>query len=171
MDRKESSALRPTHGEKNSTMRSALPWKLRPQLCHLDRSVPGFPATRHRTRPRVQPCFKERRMMFANATNFYRKSGAAQWRDLCVDALSWKCFSTERTRTSCHAAHDATTCAAFIKESRMKFASATKFNRKSGVAQWRDLRFLFPVITQTPKPGVSASTSGNRPYPSVRFWG
>jgi len=40
------------------------------------------------------PFFKERRMMFANATNFYRKSGAAQWRDLCVDAPSWKCFST-----------------------------------------------------------------------------
>ena len=32
------------------------------------------------------------------------------------------------------AAHDATSCAAFIKESRVKFASATKFNRKSGVA-------------------------------------
>jgi hypothetical protein len=30
--------------------------------------------------------------MLANATNFYRKSGAAQWRDLCVDAPSWKCF-------------------------------------------------------------------------------
>jgi hypothetical protein len=41
------------------------------------------------------PFFKERRMMFANATNVYRKSGAAQWRDLCVDAPSWKCFSTE----------------------------------------------------------------------------
>jgi hypothetical protein len=67
---------------------------------------------------------------------------AAQRRDLCVDAPSWRCFSTERTRISCHEAHDATSCAAFIKESRMKFASATKFNRKSGVAQWRDLRFL-----------------------------
>jgi hypothetical protein len=33
--------------------------------------------------------------MFANATNFYRKSGATQWRDLCVDAPSWKCFSTD----------------------------------------------------------------------------
>ena len=43
------------------------------------------------------PFFKERRMMFANATNFYRKSGAAQWRDLCVDATSWKCFSIERS--------------------------------------------------------------------------
>jgi hypothetical protein len=40
----------------------------------------------------------------------------------------------ERTRISCHAAPDGTTCAAFIKESRMKFASATNFYRKSGVA-------------------------------------
>jgi hypothetical protein len=40
----------------------------------------------------------------------------------------------ERTRISCHAAQDATTCAAFIKESRMKFASATNLYRKSGVA-------------------------------------
>jgi hypothetical protein len=31
------------------------------------------------------------------------------------------------------------TCAAFVKESRMKFANATKFNRKSGAAKWRDL--------------------------------
>jgi hypothetical protein len=36
------------------------------------------------------------------------------------------------------------TCAAFSKESRMKFAKATNIHRESGVAQWRDLRFLFP---------------------------
>jgi hypothetical protein len=59
---------------------------------------------------------------------------AAQWRDLCVDAPSWECFSTERTRISCHAALDMATCAAFVKESRMKIANATKLNRKSGVA-------------------------------------
>ncbi len=40
----------------------------------------------------------------------------------------------ERTRISCHAAQDTTACVAFIKESRMKFASATNFYRKSGVA-------------------------------------
>jgi hypothetical protein len=40
----------------------------------------------------------------------------------------------ERTRISCRAALDTTTCAAFIKESRMKFADATKLYRKSGVA-------------------------------------
>jgi hypothetical protein len=36
------------------------------------------------------------------------------------------------TRISCHAALDEATYAAFFKESRMKFAKATKFHRKSG---------------------------------------
>jgi hypothetical protein len=40
----------------------------------------------------------------------------------------------ERTRISCHAALDKTACAAFSKESRMKFDNATNINRKSGVA-------------------------------------
>ncbi len=34
-------------------------------------------------------------MKSANATKINRKSGVAQWRDLCVDAPSWECFSTE----------------------------------------------------------------------------
>jgi hypothetical protein len=37
-----------------------------------------------------------------------------------------------RDRISCYAAQDTTTCAAFIKESRMKFVCATNLNRKSG---------------------------------------
>jgi hypothetical protein len=37
----------------------------------------------------------------------------------------------------------ASTCAAFRKESRMNFANATKFDRKSGVAEGRDLLFHF----------------------------
>jgi hypothetical protein len=40
---------------------------------------------------------------------------------------------------------------AFVKESRMKLTNATTLNRKSGVAQWRDLRFLL-VLTQILKP-------------------
>jgi hypothetical protein len=40
---------------------------------------------------------KENRMMVINATVLDRKSGGAQWRDLCVDALSWKCFSLEES--------------------------------------------------------------------------
>ena len=38
---------------------------------------------------------KESRMQFIKATGLDRKSGGAQWRDLCVDALSGKCFATE----------------------------------------------------------------------------
>ena len=37
----------------------------------------------------------------------------------------------ERTRISCHAALETTACAAFSKESCMKFANATNTNRKS----------------------------------------
>jgi hypothetical protein len=43
------------------------------------------------------PFRRERRMRIANANKLDRKSGGAQWRDLCVDAPSWKCFSTERS--------------------------------------------------------------------------
>ena len=60
--------------------------------------------------------------------------------------LSRLAVGPERTRISCLAALDTTTCAAFIKESRMKFTDATKSNRKPGVAQWRDLLFLL-VLT------------------------
>ena len=42
---------------------------------------------------------------------------------------------------SCRAAVDRATCAAFRKESRMKLAEPTNFNRESGGAQWRDLQF------------------------------
>src|ERR1700758_3436855 len=49
-----------------------------------------------------------------------------------------------------------TTYAAFRRERRMKFASATKFHRKSGGAERRDLRFLFPVLTHPLNP---------RPFP------
>jgi hypothetical protein len=43
--------------------------------------------------------FKENRMILINATDLYRKSGEAKWRDLCVDVLSWKCFSIKRSET------------------------------------------------------------------------
>jgi hypothetical protein len=45
-------------------------------------------------------------------------------------------------------------CAAFSKESRMKFANATNVGRKSGVAQWRDLLFIlwFPRSLSKPIP-------------------
>jgi hypothetical protein len=69
----------------------------------------------------------------------------------------------ERTRISCCAAVDRSACAAFRKESRMKFANATKPNRKSGVAQWRDLQFS--------QPATSSDRSTNPPFviPSKRL--
>ena len=47
----------------------------------------------------------------------------------------------DRTRISCHAAPDIAACAAFVKESSIKCANATKFHRKSGGAKPRDLQF------------------------------
>jgi hypothetical protein len=52
----------------------------------------------------------------------------------------------ERTRISCHAALDKATCAPFRKEGRRKCINATKFHRKSGGAQWRDLLFTIRRI-------------------------
>jgi hypothetical protein len=45
-----------------------------------DRSVPGFPATRHSPAATCAAFSKESRMKFDNATNLNRKSGVAQWR-------------------------------------------------------------------------------------------
>jgi hypothetical protein len=41
----------------------------------------------------------------------------------------------DQARISCHVALDIAACAAFVKESRMKFANPTKFQKKSGEAQ------------------------------------
>jgi len=41
----------------------------------------------------------------------------------------------DQTRISCHAALDIAACAAFVRESRMRFVNATEFHRKSGEAQ------------------------------------
>jgi hypothetical protein len=49
----------------------------------------------------------------------------------------------ERTRISYIAEPPVATYAASRKGSRMKLANATNLNRKSGVAQWRDLLWLF----------------------------
>jgi len=47
----------------------------------------------------------------------------------------------ERTRISYFALLARTTFAALFKESRMQIIKATGLDRKSGGAQWRDLRF------------------------------
>jgi hypothetical protein len=45
---------------------------------------------------------RESRMQLMNATTLDRKSGGAQWRDLCVDALPWKCFRQSAVRGCCN---------------------------------------------------------------------
>jgi hypothetical protein len=59
------------------------------------------------------------------------------------------------------------TCAAFVKESRIKIANPTKLDRKFAGAEWRacpgvpwDLRFLFPVFNSNPvRPGTRTISS------------
>jgi hypothetical protein len=48
--------------------------------CVFRQSEPGFPATLDTAA--CAPFRKERRMKFAEATKFHRKSGGAKWRDL-----------------------------------------------------------------------------------------
>src|ERR1700691_4875925 len=57
-------------------------------------------------------------------------------------------------RISCTRHPPTTTCAAFSKESRMRFRDATNLDRKSGGAQWRDLRF-FSEISSSHTPAKS----------------
>src|ERR1700691_1060510 len=75
----------------------------------------------------------------------------------------------ERTRISCYAALDKAACGPFRKEGPMKFDNATKFHRKSGGAQWRDLRFSLPVLTRTLQPDLVCSmVTGLKPGPTSR---
>ena len=52
----------------------------------------------------------------------------------------------KRTRISYFALLATTTCAALRKESRMQIPNTTGLNRKSGGAQWRDLRSCGPFL-------------------------
>ena len=94
---------------------------------------------------------KENHKQLAEATSLDRKSGEAEGSAVPRTspgnaeyyAQTELSSRPERTRISCHAALDKTACAPFLKERRMTFANATNIHRKSGVAQWRDLRFSF----------------------------
>ena len=64
------------------------------------------------------------------------------------------------TRISCHAALDMAACAAFRKESRMKFANATNLDRKSGEAAQANLE-----IKRVGEPGRDGSGCFRRRAP------
>jgi hypothetical protein len=80
----------------------------------------------------------------------------------------------DRTRISCHAALDMAACAAFVKESSMKSANATKFHRKSGGAQrsgeiWGLFRFSrIPFSPHQSQPCALRTAPSDRWAP-VRF--
>jgi hypothetical protein len=112
-------------------------------------SEPGFPASPLSPATTYVVLPKENHMQLTEAATLDRKSGEAEGSavprtslgnaaDYTPTKLSSRpprrAVGPERTRISCHAALDMATCAAFVKESRMKIANATKFNRKSGVA-------------------------------------
>jgi hypothetical protein len=116
---------------KNASVQQPLSMNRRPLL--VIPSVPGFPAALLSSATPDVVLFKENHTQPTEAATLDRKSGEAEG-SAVPRTLLGNVFSTERTRISCHAALDMATCAAFVKESRMKIANATKLNRKSGVA-------------------------------------
>ncbi len=62
---------------------------------------------------------------------------------LLKTTLSFLSSRPKRTQISCHAALDTPRVRLSLKERRMMFTRATNIYRKSGVAEERDLQFLF----------------------------
>jgi hypothetical protein len=97
---------------------------------------------------------------------------AAQWRDLLFprpaaaanqSATLPLVIPTGAYPNFCYAASDRSTCAAFIKESRMQSANATNLDRNSGGAQWRDLQCALTPnkgpASELANPGISFTTA------------
>jgi hypothetical protein len=105
-------------------------------------SVPGFPTSPLSPASTYVVLFKENHMQSTEATTLNRKSGEAEGSAVPQTCPGNAQYYTqtklssrpERSRISCRTALETTACAAFSKESRMKFANATNINRKSGVA-------------------------------------
>ena len=66
-----------------------------------------------------------------------------------------------------YAAPDMTACAAFSKESRMKFANATKLHRKSGGSP----SFFFPVVGVDGGESIGKTSCSTHVRESPRTWG
>jgi NAD(P)-dependent dehydrogenase (short-subunit alcohol dehydrogenase family) len=83
-------------------------------------------------------------MMLINATALDRKSGGAQWRDLRSAALSWKCFSTERSavegpavlsRVLTHPLQAVRNCAAWSFHKPFSQTTISEFDRVVAINQ------------------------------------
>ena len=90
-------------------------------------------------------------------------------------AISPPCHPVERTRISYFAALATTTDAVSRKGNRMKMIKATALDRKSGGAQWRDLRFSGSFVEMffdrgSPSTKAEGFASGRRrtnPFPGL----
>src|ERR1700693_2147684 len=92
-------------------------WKRRTPLCHPERTRISYYAA-----PEMATCaafIEESRMKFADPTKLDRKSGAAEGSAVPRTFLG-NVFRQSVTRISYRAAPNKSTCAAFLKESRMK---------------------------------------------------
>ncbi len=111
---------------------------------HLPRPAVGPERTRisYCAAPAHATCaaFRKESRMKSPATNLDRKSGGSAVEGSAVRSTS-HCFKPkrrpplchpDRTGISYHAAPKMTSCAAFIKESRMNFVEPIALNRKSG---------------------------------------
>jgi hypothetical protein len=89
--------LRPTQGdEKRLLFSNYSHWKHRPPLCHLDRSVPGFPTSRCWQRTRVRLSV-ERDACRSPTPRVSTGNPGERSGEICGSAApSWECFSTER---------------------------------------------------------------------------
>jgi hypothetical protein len=147
--------LRPTQGDGKRLLSSNRSlWKRHPPLCHPE---PGFPVTRHRNdAPRA--AFGDGKAHVASRNPSHSTGNPGRSRGICSSAdLSWKCFSTERTRISCCAALEEP-CVFSVR----KLAEPTNFNRKWGGA----LQFLFftpSEESQTLIPGHLRGESDSQP--------
>jgi len=81
---RRSHGLGPTKGDE-STLCSAttLPWKHRPPLCHLDRSVPGFPTSRSWRGPRMRFSLRKPHDVDQRHRSRQEIRGSAVERSLC----------------------------------------------------------------------------------------
>jgi hypothetical protein len=77
-------------------------------------------------------------------------------------ALSWKCFSTERTRISYFAKPATTTYAALLRESRTQSINATVLDRKYGERSGGICGFFSSVLTTLFSPSSAASCAGEQ---------
>jgi hypothetical protein len=100
--------LWPTQGdEKRLLFSSDCRWRRRPPLCHLDRSVPGFPTSRCWQRPRVRFSLRKPHDVDQRHESPQEIRGSVVERSLCGCSFLGMFFDRTFTKGSCSAAQTA----------------------------------------------------------------